>query len=53
MIKLKEATYALTDLVRNTNYVDIPKDVLHETKRRIADVIGKMLSRATSEIGKQ
>ena len=52
-MKLKEATYALADLVRKTNYDDIPKDVLHEAKRRIADVIGIGLSGATTEIGKQ
>ena len=51
-MKLKEATYALADLVRKTNYDDIPKDVLHEAKRRIADVIGIGLSGSTTEVGK-
>ncbi|MEH7342444.1 MmgE/PrpD family protein [Bacillus sp. JJ1532] len=49
----KTASNSLAEKVVNTRYEDLPPEVIHEAKRRIADVIAIGLSGSTSEVGKR
>ncbi|MFS0862012.1 MmgE/PrpD family protein [Fredinandcohnia sp. 179-A 10B2 NHS] len=49
----KSQTLALAQKVANTRFEDLPAEVIHEAKRRIADVIGIGLSGSTSIAGKK
>lgn len=42
---------ALAEFVQNTEYDGLPGDVIKETKRRVADVVGIGLSGATTKVG--
>lgn len=45
-------SYALAERVVGTGYADLPSEVIHEAKRRIADVIGIGLSGSMGPAGK-
>lgn len=47
------ATLNLARLVAGTQFSDVPAEVIHEAKRRIADVIGIGMSGSTTQVGKQ
>ncbi|PZE22347.1 MmgE/PrpD family protein [Paenibacillus xerothermodurans] len=49
---MKTAAYALAEQVAGIGYHDLPKDVIHEAKRRIADVIGIGLSGSKGPAGR-
>jgi 2-methylcitrate dehydratase PrpD len=48
----KTAAHALAELVVRTGYDDLPREAVHEAKRRIADVIGIGLSGSRGPAGK-
>lgn len=50
---METGTDALARHIVTTNFADLPKEVVHEAKRRIADVIGAGLSGSTTAVGER
>ncbi|MFH1603583.1 MAG: MmgE/PrpD family protein, partial [Pseudomonadota bacterium] len=50
---METGTDALARHVVSTNFADLPPEVVHEAKRRIADVIGAGLSGSTTPVGER
>jgi len=48
---METGTVALARHIVTTNFADLPPDVVHEAKRRIADVVGAGLSGSTTPVG--
>jgi 2-methylcitrate dehydratase PrpD len=48
---MKTVNQALAELITRTSFKDLPAEVVHEAKRRIADVIGAGLSGSSSATG--